>query len=224
MAIIDWPTNERPREKLISLGPQALSDAELLAIFLRTGIPGKTALDLARDLLKEFGGLRKLLETNLQRFSLMQGLGPAKYAQLQAALEIGRRHLQENMVREDAVANSLDTRLFLTSKLRQYKHEVFACLFLDSRNRVICFEELFRGSIDHATVYPREVVKQALEHNAAALILAHNHPSGNPKPSEADKAITQQLCKALELVSVRVLDHLVVGEGGVASMAELGLI
>lgn len=224
MAIVDWPLNERPREKLISLGPQALSDAELLAIFLRTGIPGKTALDLARELLKEFGGLRRLLETSLQRFALMQGLGPAKYAQLQAALEIGRRHLQENMVREDAITNSFDTRLYLTSKLRQYPHEVFACLFLDSRNRVICFEELFRGSIDHATVYPREVVKQALEHNAAAVILAHNHPSGNAKPSEADRTITQQLCRALELVSVRVLDHLVIGEGEVISMAELGLI
>lgn len=224
MAIIDWPLNERPREKLISRGPQALSDAELLAIFLRTGVRGKTAVDLARDMLKEFGGLRHLLEMNYKRFSTIHGLGAAKYAQLQASLEISRRHLQETLMREDVMKNSTATRHYLIAKLRQYSHEVFACLYLDNHHRVISFDELSHGSIDHAIVHPREVVKRALERNAAAVIVAHNHPSGITEPSQADKQITQQLIKALDLIQVRVLDHIIVGDGTALSMAELGLV
>jgi DNA repair protein RadC len=224
MSISDWPISERPREKLILLGPQALSDAELLAIFLRTGVRGKTAVDLARDLLKEFGGLRKLLEAGYQRFCQTHGLGTAKYAQLQAALEMSRRQLQETLIREDVMSNTADTRLFLMSKLRQYPREVFACLFLDTHHRVISFDELFHGTLDNATIHPREVVKRALDHNAAAVILAHNHPSGIAKPSQADKQITQQLKQVLDLIEVRVLDHIIVGDDQVTSFAELGLL
>jgi DNA repair protein RadC len=224
MTITNWPTNERPREKLAQLGPQALSDAELLAIFFRTGVRGKTAVDLARDMLQEFGGLRQLLEANINRFCQQHGLGLAKYAQLQAALEIGRRHLQEKLVREDVMTNSIDTKQYLLSRLRQHQQEVFACLYLDSQHRVIRFEELFHGSIDNATVHPREIVKRALTHNAAAVILAHNHPSGIAKPSQADQHITQQIVKALALVDIRVIDHMIVGDTQVCSMAELGML
>lgn len=224
MTIIDWPANERPREKLAELGPGALSDAELLAIFLRTGVRGKTAVDLARDLLQEFGSLRQLLEADIKRFCQQHGLGLAKYAQLQAALEIGRRHLQEKLVREDVMTNSIDTRRYLLLRLRPHQQEVFACLYLDSQHRVIRFEELFHGSIDNAAVYPREIVKRALAYNAAAVILAHNHPSGSTKPSQSDQHITQQIIKALALVDIRVIDHMIVGDNRVCSMAELGMV
>ncbi|MCO6439526.1 MAG: DNA repair protein RadC [Nitrococcus mobilis] len=224
MAITDWPAAERPREKLLLRGAQALSDAELLAIFLRTGRPGQTAVDLARELLTDFGGLRALLEADLDRFCARGGLGPAKFAQLQAVLEMGRRHLGERLQRGDTFANPEDTRRFLQTRLRGYPCEVFSCLFLDNRNRLIAFEELFRGTIDAASVYPREVVRRALERNAAALIVAHNHPSGVAEPSRADALLTQRLREALALVDIRLLDHFVVGDGEVVSLAERGLM
>lgn len=223
MPITDWPADERPREKLLSRGAAALSDAELLAIFLRTGVAGKTAVDLARDLLSRFGGLRPLLQADLDQFCAARGLGSAKFAQLQAVLEMGRRHLSEGLSRGDALTSPDDTRRFLAARLRDYPFEVFACLFLDNRHRVIAFEELFRGTIDGASVHPREVVRRALAHNAAALILAHNHPSGVAEPSRADEAITRRLREALALVDIRVLDHVVVGDS-LVSFAERGLL
>ena len=222
MAITDWPAAERPREKLLSRGPQSLSDAELLAIFLRTGVRGKTAVDLARELLAEYGGLRALLEADCQNFCRANGLGSAKYALLQAVLEMGRRHLYETLQRGDALGSPADTRRFLLARLRDYPHEIFACLFLDSRHRVIEFSEMFRGTIDGTSVHPREVVKQALALNAAALIFAHNHPSGVAEPSQADYHLTHRLRDALALVDIRVLDHIVIGDGYTVSMAERG--
>jgi DNA repair protein RadC len=220
--IRDWPAAERPREKLIAHGPAALSDAELLAIFLRTGVNGKTAVDLARELLQAFGGLRPLLEADRRRFCDRHGLGTATYVQLQAVLEMARRHLQEQLQREDVLENPDSTRRYLASRLRHLPHEVFACLFLDTRHRVIAFEELFRGTIDGASVHPREVVKHALHHNAAALILAHNHPSGVAEPSRADIQLTRRLVDALALVDIRVLDHLIIGDAETVSLAERG--
>jgi len=222
--IRDWPASERPREKLLGRGPSALSDAELLAIFLRTGVRGKTAVDLARELLTDFGGLRPLLESGQQRFCSHHGLGAAKYAQLQAVLEMARRHLQEQLYRGNSLENPDATRQFLSSRLRHLPYEVFACLFLDNRHRVIDFEELFRGTIDGASVHPREVVRRALHHNAAAVILAHNHPSGIAEPSRADMQLTHRLVESLTLVDVRVLDHVVVGDGDGVSFAESGLL
>jgi len=222
--IRDWPAGERPREKLLRHGPAVLSDAELLAIFLRTGLRGKTAVDLARELLAAFGGLRPLLDADRAAFCAQAGLGAARYAQLQAVLEMARRHLQEQLSRKDALENPDITRRFLASRLRHLPHEVFACLFLDNRHRVIAFEELFRGTIDGASVHPREVVRRVLHFNAAAVILAHNHPSGIPEPSRADVQLTRRLADALALVDVRVLDHVIVGEGSGVSFAERGLI
>jgi DNA repair protein RadC len=222
VAIRDWPAGERPREKLLARGPGALSDAELLAIFLRTGAHGKTAVDLAREVLQAWGGLRPLLEAERSRFCAMHGLGEAKYAQLQAVLEMGRRHLHEQLQRDTALDNPDTTRRYLLSRLRHHQHEVFACLFLDNRHRIICFEELFHGTIDGASVHPREVVKRALHHNAAAVILAHNHPSGIAEPSRADIQITRRLVEALALVDIRVLDHLVIGDAEGVSLAERG--
>lgn len=224
MPITDWPKEERPREKLLSRGPQALSDAELLAIFLRTGVPGKTAVDLARDLLTRFGSLRQLLDADEKQFCLGEGLGQAKFVQLKATVEMARRHLAEKLERGNALENPDDTRRFVSARLRDYPHEVFACLFLDNRHRVIAYEELSHGTLNGASVHPREVLKRALSHNAAALILAHNHPSGIAEPSHADRAITERLRKALGLVDVRVLDHIVVGDGELLSFAERGLL
>lgn len=223
MAIRDWKSEERPREKLLATGPESLSDAELLAIFLRTGLPGKSAVDLARELITEFGSLRNLLSTDVISFCAHKGLGTAKYAQLQAVLEMSRRHLRETMQRGDAFSNPAETRNYLAMRLRDRSQEVFACLFLDNRNRLIAFEELFFGTIDGASVHPREVVRRAIQHNAAALILAHNHPSGIAEPSQADQQITRRLQDALGLIDVRVLDHIVVGDECV-SFAERGLI
>lgn len=222
MAITDWPAQERPREKLLAQGADALSDAELLAIFLRTGVKGKSAVDLARELLAEFGSLRGLLMADQNRFCEPMGLGSAKYAQLQAVLEMARRHLAEQLHRGDALTSPELTRRYLASRLRDRDYEVFAALFLDNQNRVIQYEELFRGTIDGAAVYPREVLKKALEHSAAALIFAHNHPSGVAEPSRADRHITERLQQALGLVDIRVLDHLVIGDGVEVSFAERG--
>ncbi len=222
MAITDWPKAERPREKLLTRGASSLSDAELLAIFLRTGIPGKTAVDLARDTLQHFEGIRGLLTANQASFCAFAGLGAAKFCQLQAVLELARRHLAENLQRGETISDPATTRRYLGARLRDYPHEVFGCLFLDTRHRVIAFEELFRGTINGASVHPREVVRRALAHNAAAVILAHNHPSGVAEPSEADRQLTRRLQAALELVDVKVLDHVVIGDGESVAFAERG--
>lgn len=224
MPISNWPADERPREKLLQKGAATLSDAELLAIFLRTGLPGKTAVDLARELLASFGSLRALLQADVRQFCQHKGLGPAKYAGLQAVLEMARRHLREELSRGNVLDSPELTRDFLVAQLRGYHHEVFACLFLDNRHRVLRFEELFRGTLDGASIYPREVVKHALAVNAAAVILAHNHPSGINEPSEADRQLTRRLQRALTLVDIRVLDHFVVGDGVAYSFAEHGLL
>ena len=224
MTITDWPLAEQPREKLLHNGPATLSDAEILAIFIRTGTPDKTALDLSRELLTRFNSLRSLLETDLDSFCQIKGLGMAKFVQLQAAVELGKRYLESSLKREQTLSSPKDTRNYLKARLRAYQHEVFACLFLDNRHRVICFEELFSGTIDGASVHPREVLKRALFHNAAALILAHNHPSGVAEPSKADQNITQRLKEALALVDIRILDHFVIGDSEPASFAERGLI
>ena len=224
MRITDWPIAERPREKLLDKGAAALSDAELLAIFLRTGVAGKTAVDLARELLCEFGSLRALLEAGHTRFKRSKGLGDAKYALLQAVLEMAKRHLREPLDRGDALTSVQNTRDFLTVQLRGYPYEVFACLFLDSQNKVIQFKELFRGTIDGTAVYTREIAKQALDLNSAAIICAHNHPSGSSSPSNMDKHLTQKLQQALSLLDIRLLDHFVIGDGEAFSFAENGLL
>ena len=222
MSIRDWPAAERPREKLLEMGSASLSDAELLAIFIRTGVSDKSAVDLARHLLKQFGSLRRLLEADQKAFSAQLGLGPAKFAQLQAVQEMGRRHMAERLRNKSALENPQAVRDYLKSMLRHEPHEVFGCLFLDSRHQVLTFEALFRGSIDCTSVHPREVVKRALANNAAAVILCHNHPSGNSTPSQADRSLTNLLRKSLELIDVRVLDHFIVGDGEPLSMAEYG--
>jgi len=224
MSIKDWPADERPREKLLLKGSEALTDAELLAIFLRTGIAGKSAVDMAKDLLDEFGSLQSLLDASQDQFCQAKGLGNAKYAQLQAVMEIAKRHFVEILQRGDALTSPQATRAYLTAQLRGYSYEVFACLFLDNQNRVILLEELFRGTIDGASVYPREVAKRALFHNAAAVIFAHNHPSGVNEPSQADKHITEKLKQVLILFDIRVLDHFIIGDGQPYSFAENGLL
>lgn len=222
MSIRDWPVAERPREKLLEQGAFSLSDAELLAIFLRTGVRGYSAVDLARHLLGQFGGLRGLLEADVKRFNQEFGLGPAKFAQLQAVMEMSRRHLADRLRRGSALQSPQAVRDYLKAQLRHELHEVFACLFLDSKHRLLGFEVLFRGTIDSTSVYPRQVLKRGLAHNAAALILCHNHPSGIAEPSQADVQLTHRLKKALDLVDIRVLDHFIVGEGEPLSMVEHG--
>lgn len=224
MSITDWPEQERPREKLLQRGSAALSDAELLAIFLRTGTRGKTAVDLARELLADFGSLKALLAADCQRFCQSLGLGTAKYAQLQAVLEMARRHFVEVLQQQDVLTSPEATRAYLSAQLRGYPYEVFACVFLDNKHQIIELEELFRGTIDGASVYPREVAKRALHHNAAAVIFAHNHPSGVSEPSQADRQITDKLKLALKLFEIRVLDHFIIGDGEPFSFAEHGLL
>lgn len=224
MSITQWPLAERPREKLLQFGAKNLSDAELLAIFVNTGVRGKTALDIARDLLISFNGLKKLLQSYPHQLYQQRGLGKAKYALLQAALELGRRFLDSDMQVGETLHDSQLTKRFLAHQLKNYPHEVFACLFLDNHNRFLCFEELFHGTINEASVYPREVVKRALAHNAAKVIFAHNHPSGNATPSDADQALTQRLKQALALIDISVVDHIVIGDKETFSFAEHGLI
>lgn len=224
MTIKDWPLSERPRERLLGNGATALSDAELLAILLRSGIKGSTAVDRARELLGSFGGLRALLDANAEQVCATPGLGTASYAQLQAALELARRYLLCRISRGRALGSPTEVRQFLQLKMRYLPHEVFACLFLDNQHTVISYEELFRGTIDGASVYPREIVKRALTLNAAAVIFAHNHPSGIAEPSQADQRLTQRLKAALNTVDIRVLDHFVVGETEALSFAERGLL
>jgi len=224
MAIKDWPQKEQPRYKLLHSGARSLSDAELLAIFLRTGVAGKDAVHLARDLVAQFGSLRALLQADIKTFCRGEGLGEAKYVVLQAVLEMARRHFAESLQRGDSYASPQQVKAYLLAQLRDHAHEVFAILFLDNRHRLIKYEALFHGSIDQSAVYPREVVKKVLAHNAAAVIFAHNHPSGVAEPSESDVIITQQVKKAWALLDVRVLAQFIVGDNHVTSLAELGKI
>lgn len=224
MAIKDWPACERPREKLLQRGPAALSDAELLAIFLRTGLPGVSAVDLARELLGHFGSLAALLGASQSAFCAGPGLGSAKYAHLQAALEMARRFYREQLCEAPVLTSALATRQFLAAELRGERREVFMALFLDSQHRLIRSEALFYGTIDAAAVYPREIVRRALELHAAALIVAHNHPSGIAEPSDADRRITRRIQDAAALVDIRLLDHCVVAGSEVVSLAERGLM
>jgi DNA repair protein RadC len=224
LPIKEWPESERPREKLLNNGPSSLGDAELLAIFIRTGIPGKTALDLAREALLDAGGLRSLLNLSSMELCQLKGIGTAKYVQFQAGLELGRRYLMEQMVKGDAISSPQVSRDYLTLQLRDKPYESFFAMFLDSKHRVIHHQELFRGTIDTASVPIREVVKEALKHNAAAMIVAHNHPSGVAEPSAADKALTETLYLALGMVGIKLLDHFVVGDSEVISFAEMGAL
>lgn len=222
MPITDWPEAERPREKLLAQGARQLSDAELLAIFLRTGVAGTSAVDLARHLLVRFGGLRGLLKASPAEFCSAHGLGSAKYAQLQAVMEIARRHLAEDLKERDALADPAATRRYLQAQLRDLDREAFCALYLDTQHRVIAFDRLSEGTLNAASVYCREVVRSALQRHAAAVIFAHNHPSGVAEPSQADRVLTDRLQQALALVDIRVIDHFVVGEGPPVSFAERG--
>ncbi|MBS3804010.1 MAG: DNA repair protein RadC [Oleiphilaceae bacterium] len=224
MTTMPWPADERPRERLLAHGSDSLSDAELLAIFLRTGTAGQPVMAMSRALIEQFGGLRALMTASQQQFCGIRGLGNAKYAQVQAAMEMARRVMDEPLRQGNPLRSPEDTRAYLRSRLGTFPHEVFAGLFLDNRHRIIRYEELFRGTIDGAAVYPREVVRRALEHNAAAVIFAHNHPSGVAEPSQSDISLTSRLKEALGLVDIRVLDHMVVGHGEVISLAERGLM
>jgi len=224
MAIPDWPESERPREKLLKLGAASLSETELLAIFLRTGISGKSAVDLARELIQHFGSLTSLFAANQEILCQLPGIGIAKYTQLQAVLEMSRRTLGETLKNGDALNSPKLVRDFLRLSLTNKQHEVFIGIFLDARNHTISTEELFSGSLTQASVYPREVVKRALHHNAAAIIFAHNHPSGSTDPSHADIVLTQTLKQALTLIDVKVLDHFIIANGNILSFAEHDLI
>lgn len=223
MSIRDWPEGERPREKLLARGSAALSDAELLAVLLGSGSRGKDALALGRELIACAGSLGALL-ARPERQIRAGGLGPAKHARIAAALELARRSLAEQLREQPSLGNPRDSGDYLSARLRHLPYEVFGCLYLDNRHRVLAFEELFRGTIDGASVHPREVVRACLAHNACAVIFAHNHPSGVAEPSAADRAITRELRDALQLIGVRVLDHLVIGSGEPVSMAARGLI
>jgi DNA repair protein RadC len=224
MAITDWPEDQRPRERLIRHGAAALSDAELLAVFLRVGVAGKSAVDLGRDMVTHFGSLNGLFSASLKDFASINGLGPAKYAQLQAVLELAKRSLAEELQAGVTLDSPHTVKQYLQLTLGGKAHESFAVLFLDVKNRLLACEELFRGTLTQASVYPREVVKAALAHNAASVILAHNHPSGTPDPSAADHSLTHALKTALGLVDVRVLDHFIVAGRHVYSFAEHGAI
>ena len=222
MAISHWPLEERPREKLLAKGAAVLSDAEFLAIFLRTGLPGVTAIDLARDLLKHFGGLGPLLSAEQRAFCSAKGLGPAKFCQVQATLELTTRYLREQLHNNPIFTKPTHVRDYLAVQMRDYQREVFVVLLLDTRHQLIEYRELFQGTIDVANVHPREVVKLALQKNAAAVIVAHNHPSGNAEPSKSDIIITRRLKAALDVMEIRLLDHFIVGRGQVTSLADRG--
>lgn len=224
LRIRDWPAAERPREKLMARGAAALSDAELLAIFLGSGLRGQDAVATARDLLARHGPLRGLLERSPAALAALPGLGPARACKLGAALELCNRFLAAGLERGEALADPGAAGRYFAQRLRGYTHEVFAALFLDTRHRALAFEELFAGTIDGAEVHPREVVRRALAHNAAAVIVGHNHPSGSSDPSAADRAVTARLKQSLALVDVRLLDHFVIGDGAPASMAARGWV
>lgn len=224
MGINEWPEGERPREKLIQRGAGALSDAELLAIFLRTGVTGKSAVDLARDLLSKFKSLTHIFAASEADFCAIHGMGQAKYVQMQAVLEMSRRALNEEMQSGDALNSPKAVRDYLQLLLRGREQEVFMIIFLDAQHRVLASEELFHGTLTQTSVYPREVVKRTLFHNAAAVILAHNHPSGVAEPSQSDRLLTDALKQALALVDVRVLDHFIIAGSGCLSFAERGIL
>ena len=224
MSMAGWPQGERPREKLFTKGAGSLSDAELLAVILQTGTPGRTSLDIARDMLSRYGGLVGLLAADRTSLTENPGIGAAKAARFVAMKELSQRHMLEGIKSKDILNSSQATRDYLRAKFRDCQSEIFSCLFLNNQHHVVKLEELFRGTIDGAAVYPREVVKRCLHHNAAAVILAHNHPSGIAEPSQADIAITNKLRIALETIDVRVLDHLVIGNSLVVSFAERGLL
>ena len=224
MTIRAWPTTERPREKLLEQGATILSDAELLAIILRTGSRGCSAVEMARRLLKDFGGIRSLVSATPAEACRAHGLGAAKFSMLLAAVELAKRHMQETVIREGAFTSPQTTKDYLLSHLRDRRREVFSCLFLDTKHRLIANEDLFQGTIDSASVYPRVIAERALVLNAAAVIAAHNHPSGETEPSQADIAVTKRIQDCLDLLDIRLLDHFIVGEGEPISMAERGLI
>ncbi len=224
MKITSWPKQERPREKLKQRGSGALSDAELVAILLHTGSRGQTALDLARALLSQFGNLRGLGTASIRELLAVPGLGPAKYATLAALVELARRYQAEPLERGKLLQDPDEVRNYLAGKLRDRDREIFCCLFVDNRHRVIVFDEMFQGGLASTSVHTGEVVRRALQYQAAAVILAHNHPSGDAEPSAADRAITERLVSALQLVDIRVLDHFVVGDGPAYSFAENGLL
>ncbi|HNV87362.1 MAG TPA: DNA repair protein RadC [Methylotenera sp.] len=224
MAITDWPASERPREKLIELGAEALSDAELLAIFLRVGVTGKSAVDLARDLLNQFGSLNGIFAATEHELSQVHGIGTSKYVQLQAIFEMSRRALSEQLQQRDVFKSPQQVRDYLVLKLGGLTREVFLVLFLDTQNQLVATEEMFTGTLTQTSVYPREVVKRALHHNAASVIFAHNHPSGIAQQSQADELLTKQLKQALALVDVRVLDHFIVAGNNTLSFSERGIL
>lgn len=224
MAITDWPASERPREKLIEQGASVLSDAELLAIFLRVGVVGKSAVDLARDLLTQFGSLNGIFAATEYELSQVHGIGSSKYVQLQAIFEMSQRALNEQLQQRDVFESPQQVRDYLTLRLGGLTREVFIVMFLDAQNRLNAIEEMFSGTLTQTSVYPREVVKRAMHHNAAAVIFAHNHPSGVTKQSAADEILTGQLKQALALVDVRVLDHFIVAGNQILSFAERGLL
>ena len=224
MAITDWPVDDRPREKLLAKGAEVLSDAELVAIFLRTGVRGRSAVELARDTLVRFGSLTALFAASNDAFCAGRGLGQAKYVQLQAVLEMARRALRERLASGVTLNSPQAVRDYLRLRLQALEHEVFVGVFLDAQNRLLGVEDLFRGTLTQTSVYPREIVKRALQLNAAAVIFAHNHPSGIAEPSRADEVLTQTLKQSLALVDVKVLDHFVVGSGAALSFAERGLL
>lgn len=224
MSIKNWPQTERPREKLLKYGAAALSDAELLAIFLQTGTAGRSAVQIGRETITSFGSLGAVLNAGQLEFCACNGLGAARYAMLQAALEVSKRHVFETVMQGDVLSSPDQVRQYLSLHLTGLEHEVFSGLFLDNRHRVIEYRELFTGTIDSAAVYPREVVKRCLSSNAAAVIFAHNHPSGVAEPSDTDVRLTRKLVDALALIDVRVLDHLIIGQGVQTSLAERGLM
>ena len=224
MAITDWPIDTRPREKLLRQGAAALTDAELVAVFLRTGMVGKSAVDLGRELLDLFGGLGGLCRADKKSACAAPGVGEAKFALLQAVMEMARRTMEEDIKAGDALNSPEAVRDYLRLILRGKEYEVFCCVFLDAQNRVIAVEELFRGTLTQTSVYPREIIKRALFHNAGALILAHNHPSGVAESSQADRELTRRLAEALALVDIRVLDHFIVAGASSLSFKESGQI
>lgn len=223
LTINKWPESERPREKLLERGPHVLSDAELLALLLGSGIPGCSAVAMARSLLKDFGCLRALLNARLPGWR-RKGIGKARYAAVQAAVELAKRHLHEEMQTVSPLATPQATYRYLQAQLRDLPYEIFCCIYLDNRHRPIAFEKLFRGTVDCAQVHPREVLRQALLHNATGVIIAHNHPSGALEPSPADDFITRRLRDLLALMDVRIVDHIIVGENGCYSFAEHGIL
>ncbi|MGQ8364168.1 RadC family protein [Glaciecola sp. 1036] len=224
MKIMHWPEQERPREKLLHFGASTLSDAELLAIFIQTGTKDANAVNLAREALSSFGSIRQLLNAPKQKLLKAKGFGIARYVLLQACVELNRRSMTEQMVREHSFTRAEDASKFLLQHLRDKSKEVFSVIMLDSQHQLIANREMFSGTINSAAVYPREIVKQALEDNAAAVILAHNHPSGLPEPSQADRYITKKIVEALALIDVTVLDHFVIGDGTAVSFAQRGYL